>query len=145
MRRLIAQEKPPHGVWDLKLVPGGLIDMEFIAQVAVLAGMVEGQHRVTSTREILSRLKPEFADRQTREELVAAHALFSGLTQIMRLCLAGRFEPETFRRGLPTCSPAMPACPISACSKRMSGRRRTRWRRSSRGCWARNRESSATR
>jgi glutamate-ammonia-ligase adenylyltransferase len=34
MRKLIEAEKPPRDLWDLKLVPGGLIDLEFIAQCA---------------------------------------------------------------------------------------------------------------
>ena len=33
MRAMIEKEKPPRDLWDLKLVPGGLIDLEFIAQV----------------------------------------------------------------------------------------------------------------
>src|SRR5690606_27721377 len=45
MRALIEEEKPPHDAWDLKLVPGGLIDLEFIAQVAVLTGCVAGEER----------------------------------------------------------------------------------------------------
>ena len=40
MRAMIEKEKPPRDLWDLKLVPGGLIDLEFIAQVAVLTGAV---------------------------------------------------------------------------------------------------------
>ena len=40
MRAMIEKEKPPRDLWDLKLVPGGLIDLEFIAQVAVLTGGV---------------------------------------------------------------------------------------------------------
>ena len=43
MRALIEKEKPPRDIWDVKLVPGGLIDLEFIAQVAVLTGRVEGE------------------------------------------------------------------------------------------------------
>ena len=42
MRRLIAKEKPPRDQWDIKLIPGGLIDLEFIAQCAVLMGRVDG-------------------------------------------------------------------------------------------------------
>ncbi len=100
MRRLIAEEKPPYGPWDLKLVPGGLIDLEFIAQVAVLSNAVEGEGRTTSTQEVLSRLAPDFADVQTRQELAEAHELFSGLTQIIRLCITGRFEPDDIPPGL---------------------------------------------
>ena len=40
---MIEKEKPPRDLWDLKLVPGGLIDLEFIAQVAVLTGGVAGE------------------------------------------------------------------------------------------------------
>ena len=43
MRALIETEKPPRDRWDIKLIPGGLIDLEFIAQVAVLDGSVSGR------------------------------------------------------------------------------------------------------
>src|SRR5690606_13121324 len=32
MRTLIGKEKPPESNWDFKLIPGGLVDLEFIAQ-----------------------------------------------------------------------------------------------------------------
>ena len=37
MRALMARERPPSGVWDLKLAPGGLVDAEFTAQTLALA------------------------------------------------------------------------------------------------------------
>lgn len=40
MRGRIAEEKPGRGPLDVKLRPGGLVDLEFIAQWAVLAGIV---------------------------------------------------------------------------------------------------------
>src|SRR5690606_23498392 len=40
MRATIAAEKPPRDVWDLKLIPGGQIDLEFIAQCARLTGNI---------------------------------------------------------------------------------------------------------
>ena len=76
MRDLIATEKPPRDEWDVKLVPGGLIDLEFIAQVATLIGALEGEERSTSTVAALARLSPNFCDAQTRDELVEAHNLF---------------------------------------------------------------------
>ncbi len=36
MRALMARERPPRHPFDLKLVPGGLVDLEFIAQSAQL-------------------------------------------------------------------------------------------------------------
>src|SRR5690606_35229324 len=34
MRAVLAEEKPPRDIFDLKLIPGGQIDLEFIAQCA---------------------------------------------------------------------------------------------------------------
>ena len=100
MRKLIAQEKPPANDWDLKLIPGGLIDLEFIAQVATLCGDVADGGRHPATVEGLSRLADGFADQQARDDLVAAHNLYTTLTQIIRLCLTGSFEPEDVPPGL---------------------------------------------
>ena len=100
MRAMIEKEKPPSDLWDLKLIPGGLIDLEFIAQVAVLTGAVTGNTRMTGTGEILAHLAPAFADPQVRQELSDAYSLYSGLTQITRLCLTGPIEREDVPPGL---------------------------------------------
>jgi glutamate-ammonia-ligase adenylyltransferase len=100
MRAMIEKEKPPRDRWDLKLVPGGLIDLEFIAQVAVLTGGLEPGERPAATGKILSRLAPGFADPQLRRELTDAFALYSALTQITRLCLTGPFERDDVPPGL---------------------------------------------
>lgn len=99
MRALIEDEKPPRGLWDLKLVPGGLIDLEFIAQTAVLTGGLAGE-RSTATADLLARLAPDFCAPQMRDELVEAFALFMGLTQVTRLCLTGEIEPDDMPPGL---------------------------------------------
>lgn len=99
MRMLVQAEKPPRNLWDLKLVPGGLMDLEFIAQVAVLIGETEGAHE-TATAEILARLSPSFADAQTRAELADAHKLYTELEQTVRLCLTGPLDPEDIPPGL---------------------------------------------
>ena len=99
MRALIETEKPPRDRWDIKLIPGGLIDLEFIAQVAVLQGSLRGE-RVTGTAKTLSRLSLDFADRQTKHDLTEAFALYMALTQMIRLCLTGPFEKEDSPPGL---------------------------------------------
>src|SRR5690606_14890247 len=68
MRSLIADEKAAKNLWDLKLVPGGQIDLEFIAQVAVLSGWTAAGFRSTATGEILSNLRPDIVDRATQDE-----------------------------------------------------------------------------
>lgn len=100
MRELIAEEKPPRDNWDLKLIPGGLIDLEFVAQVATLTGQVATEKRQPSTVETLSRLHDAFADEQTRADLVAAHNLYATLSQIIRICLTGPLEPDDVPPGL---------------------------------------------
>ena len=100
MRALIEKEKPPRDRWDIKLIPGGLIDLEFIAQYAALTGQVADAARLTGTSDVLAHLAPALTDAQTRQELVDAHVLFSGLTQMMRLCLTGPFEPDDVPPGL---------------------------------------------
>lgn len=100
MRAMIEKEKPPRDLWDIKLIPGGLIDLEFIAQVAVITGKVEAGRRATGTTEILSRLAPDFAEVQVRQELGEAYALYLALTQMTRLCLTGVFERDDVPPGL---------------------------------------------
>lgn len=100
MRTMIEKEKPPRDLWDIKLIPGGLIDLEFIAQVAVITGKVEAGRRITGTAEVLSRLAPDFAEVQVRQELCDAYALYLALTQMTRLCITGVFERDDVPPGL---------------------------------------------
>ncbi len=103
MRALIEKEKPPRDSWDIKLVPGGLIDLEFIAQCAVLTGEVEGigsNPRAPGTADTLARLASGFADPQTRQELCDAYHLYVSLTQMIRLCLTGPFDRKDVPPGL---------------------------------------------
>ncbi|MGX9179589.1 bifunctional [glutamine synthetase] adenylyltransferase/[glutamine synthetase]-adenylyl-L-tyrosine phosphorylase [Mesorhizobium sp. BHbdii] len=100
MRTMIEKEKPPRDLWDIKLIPGGLIDLEFIAQVAVITGKIEAGRRITGTAEVLSRLAPDFAEVQVRQELCDAYALYLALTQMTRLCITGVFERDDVPPGL---------------------------------------------
>ncbi|CAN7544232.1 bifunctional [glutamine synthetase] adenylyltransferase/[glutamine synthetase]-adenylyl-L-tyrosine phosphorylase [Phyllobacterium sp. LjRoot231] len=100
MRTLIETEKPPRDRWDLKLVPGGIIDLEFIAQFAVLTGNVEGPVIAQSTAEVIAKLKPDCVEPATADGLVQAANLYTGITQIIRLCLNGDVKREDFPPGL---------------------------------------------
>jgi glutamate-ammonia-ligase adenylyltransferase len=100
MRTMIESEKPPSDAWDLKLVAGGIIDLEFIAQFAVLTGNVDGPIIAQSTAEVLAKLKPDLANPATTDGLVEAAHLYTGITQIIRLCLNGDVKREDFPPGL---------------------------------------------
>jgi [glutamine synthetase] adenylyltransferase / [glutamine synthetase]-adenylyl-L-tyrosine phosphorylase len=102
MRELIAREKPGADPWDLKLVPGGLIDIEFIAQFLTLAharqtpGLADVSTRATLQRAgELGLLSPKDA-----ATLGDAHRLFTAATQITRLTVAGRFDPTAAASGV---------------------------------------------
>jgi glutamate-ammonia-ligase adenylyltransferase len=100
MRAMIEEEKPPRDLWDIKLIPGGLIDLEFIAQVAVITGNVEQDGHATATADTLAHLAPGFATMQARQELVEAYAFYQALTQMIRLCLTGNFDRHDVPPGL---------------------------------------------
>lgn len=101
MRQTIAQEKPASDLWDLKLISGGQIDLEFIAQCARLTGHIEeGAWPPTSTGDALARLDADFCNAQMRDELVAAYNLYLTLTQTIRLCLTGPMDPADVPPGL---------------------------------------------
>ena len=86
MRALIDAERPPNGPFDVKLVPGGLIDLEFIAQHAVLVGRVE---RDPSVQTMLSAL-----DANGDHGLAEAHSLYTSVAQLTRVALEGPLDAD---------------------------------------------------
>ena len=56
MRALMTRERPAAGFWDLKLSPGGLVDIEFCAQFLQLAGAADGGPLRQNTAEALTAL-----------------------------------------------------------------------------------------
>src|SRR5579863_3194627 len=102
MRGAIAKEKNDADPWDLKYAAGGLVDIEFIAQYLQLVHVAAAPDILdTSTAQMLEKaaragiLKPEDA-----AVLRPAVLLLHDLTQILRLCLAGAFDPKTAGAGV---------------------------------------------
>jgi glutamate-ammonia-ligase adenylyltransferase len=102
MRGAIAKEKGDADIWDFKYAAGGLVDIEFIAQyLQLIHAAAAPQILDTSTARVLEKavrlglLKPEDA-----EVLRPAARLFHDLTQILRLCLSGSFDPKTANTGI---------------------------------------------
>ena len=102
MRAAIAKEKGDAERWDLKYVAGGLIDIEFIAQYLQLVHAHELPDILdTSTARALDkawalRVLPV----EDAEILRPAAQLYQDITQILRLCLPGAFDPKTAGAGL---------------------------------------------
>jgi glutamate-ammonia-ligase adenylyltransferase len=102
MRAAIAKEKGDSARWDLKYVAGGLIDIEFIAQYLQLVHA----HRLpdildTSTARVLDKARGlNVLAIEDAEILRTAVQLYQDLTQILRLCLPGAFDPKKAGPGL---------------------------------------------
>jgi glutamate-ammonia-ligase adenylyltransferase len=102
MRAAIAKEKGDSDRWDLKYVAGGLVDIEFIAQYLQLVHTHQRPDILdTSTARVLDkawalRVLPV----EDAEILRPAVQLYQDLTQILRLCLPGAFNPKTAGAGL---------------------------------------------
>jgi len=102
MRAAIATEKGDSERWNLKYVAGGLIDLEFIAQYLQLI-------HADKHPEILDTSTARALDKSARFGLLSADdadvlrpavRLYQNLTQILRLCLPGPFDPKAAGAGL---------------------------------------------
>src|SRR3984957_8998914 len=97
MRRAVGLEKGEGDIWDLKYAAGGIVDIDFIAQYLQLA-------HAAATPDILDVNTLQVLDNAARlgvlpqssaEILRAAARLYHDLTQILRLCVSEKFNPET--------------------------------------------------
>jgi glutamate-ammonia-ligase adenylyltransferase len=104
MRSAIAQEKSDGNRWDLKYVAGGLVDLEFIAQYLQLVHAADTPEILdTSTARVLDKAwRLGVLATEDAEVLRPAVRLYQNLTQILRLCLPGPFDPKTATPGLTT-------------------------------------------
>jgi glutamate-ammonia-ligase adenylyltransferase len=97
MRRAIAVEKGDGERWDIKYVAGGLVDIEFVAQYLQLAHAAAHPSLLdTSTARALEKAwRAGVLATEDAEVLRGAVRLYHDLTQLLRLCLPGRFDPKS--------------------------------------------------
>ena len=97
MRRAVAQEKGEDDLWDLKYAAGGLTDIDFIAQYLQLVHAHEKPDILdVSTLVVLDNAERlGVLERSAADILRSAARLYHDLTQILRLCVIDRFNPET--------------------------------------------------
>ena len=88
--------------WDLKYAAGGLVDLEFIAQYLQLVHAAEHPEILdTSTARVLDKAwRLGLLSAEDAEVLRPAARLYHNLTQILRLCLPGPFDPKAAGAGL---------------------------------------------
>jgi glutamate-ammonia-ligase adenylyltransferase len=93
MRALMAKERPPRHPFDLKLAPGGLVDLEFIAQSAQLVARDTVAAPQAPTDEVLRRLG-ETGLVSEGERLAEILTLYATVLQVMSAALADPFKDE---------------------------------------------------
>lgn len=102
MRMAIATEKGEADHWDLKYAAGGLTDIEFIAQYLQLVHAADHPEILDpSTGRVLERAaRLGLLSAEDSEVLRPAVQLYQNLSQILRLCLSGPFDPKKTDPGL---------------------------------------------
>ncbi|MGH6829321.1 MAG: bifunctional [glutamine synthetase] adenylyltransferase/[glutamine synthetase]-adenylyl-L-tyrosine phosphorylase [Rhizomicrobium sp.] len=101
MRAKIAARYPGSDLWDLKYAPGGLIDIEFLAQTLQLVHAHE-HPLILDTNIIAALMKmrgPVLKDGDA-DRLIEAARLEQALSQILRLAVEGRFNATEASAGL---------------------------------------------
>ncbi|MDA1101780.1 MAG: bifunctional [glutamine synthetase] adenylyltransferase/[glutamine synthetase]-adenylyl-L-tyrosine phosphorylase [Proteobacteria bacterium] len=89
------------GPWDLKMVRGGLLDIEFITQFLQLTHAAEAPEMLhPNTCKALSNLaQADFLSRRQADDLIAASGLYRDLMALIRVAVVGEFDPTTAPRG----------------------------------------------
>ena len=102
MREKLAAQFPGKNRWDLKFAPGGLVDIEFIAQALQLQRAADAPDVLrTNTIEALDALaKAGALSAADAKTLVDAAKLQQSLTQILRIAIDGTLDPDTASPGL---------------------------------------------
>lgn len=97
MRRAIAEERGEDDIWDLKNAAGGMVDIEFIAQYLQLIHAADkpGILNVSTVQVLDNAARLGVLPQSDADILRTASRLYHDLTQIIRLCVIGKFKPET--------------------------------------------------
>lgn len=101
MRAKLAGQFPDTDPWDIKFAVGGLIDLEFIAQVLQLVHGADAdvldQNTVAALRK---EAKAGVLAQADADMLIEAARLEHALTQVLRIALDGPFKPDEATAGL---------------------------------------------
>lgn len=113
MRSLIDTEKPPLNIFDIKLIAGGLIDLEFLAQYLAL---IAPQHGIAvppgmTTAERLKSLGAALINPDDLEACLTALRLYNEVSHVIRTCIDGGFQPSEAPAGLIDLMVRVAECP----------------------------------
>jgi len=102
MRKLMEKERPASNFWDAKLAPGGLVDIEFVAQYLQIVHAADGGPLKVHTGKALAALAEQgLADPAQMQILINAWTLQQDVVQLLKVALSGDVdlagEPAGFR------------------------------------------------
>jgi glutamate-ammonia-ligase adenylyltransferase len=102
MRAMIADAKGDDDPWDLKIMSGGLVDIEFCAQYLTLRyASQEPEICNVSTETVLKAAgKVRVIDPAIASHLLEAHLFYSAIMQTLRLAVEGPFDPDKTPSGV---------------------------------------------
>ena len=100
MRNLMLNEQVKLGQWDIKRAKGGLVEIEFIAQYLQLVAGDANVLNPNTKRALLNIGQKELLPPDQAAKLLAACELYQRLTQILRLCVAEQYKPESSPKSL---------------------------------------------
>lgn len=100
MRQRLWREKPPSGDWDLKMRAGGLVDIEFIVQQALLTGGHLETHHPELGATIRALAEAGVFDPATAEQLLDAFRFLQSLQQVQRLAVGADLTQANLSAGL---------------------------------------------
>jgi len=113
MRKLMLKEHGQTGPWDIKRARGGLVEVEFIAQTLQLLH-APGIPEVLDSNTLSAYGKLAAAGclgAVEGEVLRRACGLYQRLTQVLRLCVSGAYDPRKSPAGLNRIVASAAACP----------------------------------
>ena len=97
MHHRLHEAKEAKSNWDIKQVHGGMIDVEFLAQYYQLSHAEKHENILKpNTEQALEAASAEgILEPNDADILLNAYKLYSGITQLVRLCTEGSFNVET--------------------------------------------------
>ena len=102
MRDMLTAQFPPASGWDLKFAPGGLVDIEFVAQTLQLRQMqrdprMPQPNTIAALEGLAEQGALDAADAQT---LISTARIEQSLLQVLRIAVEGTLEPQAATAGL---------------------------------------------
>jgi len=121
MRKVMLAEKKPDSPWDIKNIPGGMVDIEFIVQALQIAH--GHQKPEVLDQNLLSAIaglvEHDVLERQRANQLEKICQLYQQLIQILKLGISGSFSPAKSPPGLAKLINAATASPDLATSEEL--------------------------